>query len=71
LTCGLLSRAVPVTPIATSEYPTPAVRPSFSVLDKSATIRALAMTPAHWRVNLRRMLAGLAASGRALETAHA
>jgi dTDP-4-dehydrorhamnose reductase len=71
LTCGLLSRAVPVTPIASSEYPTPAVRPSFSVLDKSATIRALAMTPAHWRVNLRHMLAGLAASGRALETAHA
>jgi dTDP-4-dehydrorhamnose reductase len=71
LACGVLSRMVPVIPIATSEYPTPAARPSFSVLDKSATIRALAVTPAHWRVNLRRMLAGLAASERALEAVHA
>jgi dTDP-4-dehydrorhamnose reductase len=70
LACGVLSRTVPVTPIATGEYPTPAARPSFSVLDKSATIRALGVTPAHWRVNLRRMLAGLAASERALEAVH-
>ena len=32
---GLLPRAVPVVPIATAEYPTPAARPVYSVLDIS------------------------------------
>jgi dTDP-4-dehydrorhamnose reductase len=57
LALGLLDCAVPVLPIATPEYPTPARRPSFSVLDKSKTIAALGVVPPHWRVNLRRMLA--------------
>ncbi|MDP9115344.1 MAG: dTDP-4-dehydrorhamnose reductase [Acidobacteriota bacterium] len=53
---GLLVRAVPVIPIATDEYPTPAQRPAFSVLDTQAT-RALVNAPArHWRHNLRMML---------------
>jgi dTDP-4-dehydrorhamnose reductase len=53
---GLLVRAVPVIPIATSEYPTPAQRPAFSVLNTQAT-RALVSAPArHWRHNLRLML---------------
>lgn len=56
LALGLLPRAVPVIPIATADYPTPAARPAFSLLDSSAT-RALLGTPAvHWRVNLRHML---------------
>lgn len=53
---GLLERSVPVHAIATSEYPTPAARPSYSVLDKSDTIRLLGVEPTHWRVNLRQML---------------
>ena len=53
---GLLSRAAPVHPIATSDYPTPARRPSYSVLDKTETTRLLGVTPVHWRVNLRLML---------------
>jgi dTDP-4-dehydrorhamnose reductase len=57
---GLLSRAVPVHAIPTSAYPTPARRPSFSVLDKSETTRVLGTTPTHWRVNLRHMLDELA-----------
>jgi len=46
---GLLERAIPVTPVPTSEYPTPARRPAFSVLDKSATREALGIEPRHWR----------------------
>ena len=53
---GMLERAVPVLPIATSDYPTPARRPSYSVLDKSETARRLGVAPTHWRTNLRLML---------------
>jgi dTDP-4-dehydrorhamnose reductase len=56
LAIGLLDRAVPVIPIASADYPTPARRPHFSVLDKSATIIALGAPMAHWRTNLRNML---------------
>jgi len=56
LALGLLDRQARVTPIATSDYPTPATRPSYSVLDKRATIAALGAPAPHWRVNLRRML---------------
>jgi dTDP-4-dehydrorhamnose reductase len=53
---GLLERAVPILPIASSQYPTRAKRPSFSVLNTEST-RALVATPArHWRQNLRNML---------------
>ncbi len=59
---GLLTRAVPVIPIPTSAYPTPAKRPAFSVLDTEST-RAVITTPAHhWRHNLRKMLDELPAA---------
>jgi dTDP-4-dehydrorhamnose reductase len=59
---GLLGRAVPVLPISSSAYPTPARRPAFSVLDTSAT-RALIKVPArHWRHQLRTMLDGIRTS---------
>ncbi|MBA3003346.1 MAG: dTDP-4-dehydrorhamnose reductase [Desulfurivibrio sp.] len=54
--CGLLAREIPILPITTVEYPTPARRPPYSVLDKSETWAALGMTPPHWRVALRQML---------------
>jgi len=57
---GLLTRAVPIHPIATSEYPALARRPSYSVLDATETTRVLGTTPQHWRVNLRLMLDELA-----------
>ncbi len=53
---GLLARPVRVEPIATADYPTPARRPAYSVLDKSATWAALGGPAPHWRVNLRAML---------------
>jgi len=57
---GMLTSAVPIHAIATSEYPTPARRPSYSVLDKTETTRVLGVIPLHWRVNLRLMLDELA-----------
>lgn len=56
LALGLLERAVPVIPIATADYPTPARRPSYSVLDKAATFALLGGPAPHWRDGLRRML---------------
>ena len=56
LVLGLLARAVPVIPIATSDYPTPARRPSYSVLDKSAAVALVGAPAPHWRVHLREML---------------
>lgn len=53
---GLLPQPVPVLPIETRDYPTPARRPAFSLLDCAQTWRELDLQPPHWRVNLRRML---------------
>lgn len=63
LAIGLLDRAIPITPIATAAYPSPAKRPFYSVLDKIKTIEALGTTPPHWRENLRRMLNELKING--------
>jgi dTDP-4-dehydrorhamnose reductase len=49
-----------VVPISTSDYPAPARRPRFSVLDKSATVAVLGMTPPHWRQNLRQVIGEIA-----------
>lgn len=53
---GLLSRIPTIRPITTSDYPTPAKRPAFSLLDCRATRAALGEEPVHWRANLRLML---------------
>jgi len=50
---GLLPATVRVDPITTAEYPTPAKRPAFSVLDSRALLEALSLTPTHWRTALR------------------
>lgn len=63
LAAGLLSKQVPVIPIGTSDFPTPAQRPSYSVLDKTSTFVALGGPTAHWRTNLRTMIAGIVAHG--------
>jgi dTDP-4-dehydrorhamnose reductase len=63
LAIGLLTRAVPVLPIATSAYPTHAARPHYSVLDKSATFALLGGAAPHWRVNLRKMLKDILENG--------
>lgn len=63
LAIGLLTRRVPVLPIATSDYPTPARRPSYSVLDKSSAIALVGAPAPHWRVHLRDMLGVIKANG--------
>ncbi|MFH2060542.1 MAG: dTDP-4-dehydrorhamnose reductase [Pseudomonadota bacterium] len=53
---GLLNHSIPIYPVPSSAYPTPAKRPMYSVLDKSSFWQALNHTPVHWRVQLRSML---------------
>jgi dTDP-4-dehydrorhamnose reductase len=45
-----------VVPISTSDYPTPAPRPAFSVLDKSKIKLAFGVEVPYWRDSLRRCL---------------
>ncbi|MCB1650253.1 MAG: dTDP-4-dehydrorhamnose reductase [Pseudomonadales bacterium] len=56
LALGVLDNAIPIRPIATEQYPTPAVRPSYSVLDKSRALEELHCPQVHWRVALRDVL---------------
>jgi len=60
LELNLLDRPVPVLPIATADYPTPAHRPRYAVLDCSVTHAALGTAPTPWRANLRQALAEMA-----------
>jgi dTDP-4-dehydrorhamnose reductase len=54
---GLLERAAVVRPLTTADYPTPAQRPSYSLLDCTASRQSLAMDPIHWRASLAQVLA--------------
>lgn len=56
LTLGLLHNAIPITPVPTSAYSTPAARPAFSLLDCNKTRALLDDGHTHWRTNLRTML---------------
>ncbi len=56
LALGLIEPGPSVRPIATTDYPTPAPRPPFSVLDTRASCLALDLEPIHWREALRQML---------------
>jgi dTDP-4-dehydrorhamnose reductase len=56
LSRGLLTRAVPILPIGSADYPTRARRPTFSVLDTESTRRLIKAPARHWRHNLRMML---------------
>lgn len=56
---GLLARPVKIRPIATSEYPTAAKRPAYSVLDKTSSRRDLDLPGVPWRKQLRAMLIDL------------
>lgn len=53
---GLLASRPSVAPIATRDYPTPARRPAYGVLDKRPTWAALGIEPVHWRTRLREVL---------------
>ena len=53
---GILDKKIKIKPIRTSDYPTPARRPSYSVLDKTELSSMLGYVPDHWRVSLRQMI---------------
>jgi dTDP-4-dehydrorhamnose reductase len=54
---GLLERAARVKPLTTADYPTPAQRPSYSLLDCSTSREALGLEPLHWREGLAEVMA--------------
>ncbi len=56
----LLDKAIPIKPISTKDYPTPAKRPSYSVLDKTSLADAFSeLSQVHWREQLNEMLSEL------------
>lgn len=57
---GLLESEPRVLPIRTEDYPTPARRPAFSVLDKTSTWAILGRPSPHWRSAMRVILRRLA-----------
>jgi dTDP-4-dehydrorhamnose reductase len=59
---GLLTEAILVLPIPTSAYPTPAKRPSFSVIDKNSAEEVSGLHTVHWRKQLSLMMNELASN---------
>jgi dTDP-4-dehydrorhamnose reductase len=53
---GLLEQPALVNPLTTAEYPLPAKRPSYSLLDCSGSRRLLELAPTPWRQALRQLL---------------
>jgi dTDP-4-dehydrorhamnose reductase len=53
---GLLKHPARIDPITTAEYPTPAQRPSYSLLDCTATRQMLQLPTIHWRNALEHVI---------------
>jgi len=58
---GLLENPARINPITTADYPTPAQRPSYSLLDCTGTRQALHLSPLHWREALRQVMGDVVA----------
>jgi dTDP-4-dehydrorhamnose reductase len=50
-----------VRPLTTADYPTPAQRPSYSLLDCTSSRAALGQEPLYWRAALAQILERVAA----------
>jgi dTDP-4-dehydrorhamnose reductase len=50
---GLLKKKIPIKPLTTKEYPAPAVRPAYSVLDRSKILSDIGMQATDWQQELR------------------
>lgn len=53
---GIIKRCIPISPIKTSEFPTPARRPSYSVMDTSVLRQHIDTVGIHWRQALNSMI---------------
>ena len=61
---GLLEQMAQVNPITMADYPTPAQRPSYSLLDCLGSRKALDLPVLHWRQALRQLLEAVAGPNR-------
>ncbi|MBW8190757.1 dTDP-4-dehydrorhamnose reductase [Neiella marina] len=52
----LINKSIPILPIPTSAYPTPAARPAFSVIDKTSAEVFNKLETVHWRKQLSAMM---------------
>ncbi|SVD85173.1 uncharacterized protein METZ01_LOCUS438027, partial [marine metagenome] len=50
---GLLGRKIPIKPLTTKEYPAVAVRPAYSVLDRSKTLKDMGIQATDWQQELK------------------
>ena len=61
LSLGMLEKEIPINAITTADYPTPAKRPHYSVLDKRSFVDAFPSCElVHWRKQLENMMRELA-----------
>ena len=60
---GLLQSKIAIDPIASSEYPTPARRPAYSVLDRSATLAEFDCPQQDWRRQLSKVIKTIVNTG--------
>jgi dTDP-4-dehydrorhamnose reductase len=59
VTAGRLERMAAVRPITSGDYPTPAQRPGYSLLECTASRLTLGLEPLHWRAALAEVLAAV------------
>ena len=52
----LIDRKIPIAPISSAEYPTPARRPAYSVLDVTATRKVVDCPEQNWLLRLREVM---------------
>ena len=61
---GLLANDVTILPIPSAEYPTPATRPYYSVLDRSNSLALTGSEPQSWQSALQHVISNLAHTAR-------
>ena len=59
LALGILENSVTISPIRTEDYITAAIRPAYSVMDKTMTWKDVPLQPHHWRTAMQEMLSEL------------